>query len=90
MPTGGAARDPEVPDALLMFIEGTICDTRHRHGLIGLPGFHDRELMRADTRVQKGAACLQELACACGVLYIGARPTTVLEEPLAGLEGAAR
>lgn len=61
--------------AILVFIDGTICDTRPRHHLvIGTPEFYQREEMLRDLAVPGSVECLQELAQRYEIIYIGARP----------------
>jgi hypothetical protein len=65
--------------AILVFIDGTICDARHRYPLgIGTPEFYRREEMLQDVAVPGSVPCLQELAQRYELVYIGARPTFTL------------
>jgi len=65
--------------AILVFIDGTICDTRPRHHLvIGTPDFYQREEMLKDLAVSRSIQCLQELAQRYEIVYIGARPAFTL------------
>jgi uncharacterized HAD superfamily protein len=65
--------------AILVFIDGTICDARQRYPLgIGTPEFHRREEMLKDAAVPGSAQCLQELAQHYKLVYIGARPVFTL------------
>jgi len=65
--------------ALLIFIDGTICDARQRYHLgIGTPGFYRREEMLKDVAVPGSVPCLQELAQRYALVYIGARPVSTL------------
>ncbi|KYK35736.1 MAG: L-2-amino-thiazoline-4-carboxylic acid hydrolase [Theionarchaea archaeon] len=65
--------------AILVFIEGTICDTRPRHHLgIGTPEFYQREEMLKDRPVPGSVHCLQELAQHYTIVYLGARPASTL------------
>ena len=60
--------------AILVFIDGTICDTRQRHHLMGTPAFHWREEILKDQPAPGSALCLQELSERYQIVYIGARP----------------
>jgi hypothetical protein len=76
--------------AILVFIDGTICDASQRYHLgIGMPGFYRREEMLKDVAVPGSVQCLQELARRYELVYIGARPVFTLpftEEWLAKME----
>jgi hypothetical protein len=60
--------------AILVFIDGTICDTRQRHHLEGTSGFFQRENILKDLAIPGSLAALQELAAIYKIVYIGARP----------------
>lgn len=64
--------------AILVFIDGTICDTRHRHHLQGTPAFYEREQMLEDVVVPGSVPYLQELAGQYEIVYLGARPAFAL------------
>ena len=65
--------------AVLVFIDGTICDTRPRHHLgIGMPNFYKREEILKDLAVPGSVQCLQELAQRYEIIYMGARPASTL------------
>ena len=65
--------------AILVFIDGTICDASQRYYLgIGTPEFYRREEMLKDAAVPGSVQCLQELAQRYELVYIGARPATTL------------
>ncbi len=65
--------------AILVFLEGTICDTRPRHHLgIGTPEFYRREALLKDLVVPGSVACLQQLAGRYEIVYLGARPASTL------------
>ena len=65
--------------AILVFLEGTICDTRPRHHLgIGTPEFYRREVLLQDLAVPGSVACLQQLARRHAIVYLSARPTFTL------------
>lgn len=59
--------------ALLVFIDGTICDTRQRHHLIETPRFHQRVQILTDQPVHGSVEALRELAALYKIVYIGAR-----------------
>lgn len=61
-------------NAVLVFIDGTICDTRQRHHLSGTPQFHQPEHLPLDQPVPGSVEALQGLACDYAIVYIGARP----------------
>jgi hypothetical protein len=60
--------------AILVFIDGTICDTRLRHPFIGMPDFYHRDRMLEDQAVEGSVKCLNELSHRYEIVYIGARP----------------
>jgi len=60
--------------AILVFIDGTICDTRSRHHLIGTPDFYRRDRILQDEAVQGSVECLERLSQRYEIVYIGARP----------------
>jgi hypothetical protein len=64
--------------AILVFIDGTICDTRQRHHLIGTPGFYRHEELLKDQAAPGSVQCLQELAQHYEIVYLGARPDFTL------------
>lgn len=64
--------------AVLMFIDGTICDRRPQLHLVGTPEFYEREAILKDVTVPGSVRCLQELAQKYEIVYIGARPATAL------------
>lgn len=63
--------------AILVFIDGTICDTRARHSLLGTPEFYERNRILGDQAVQGSVECLSKLSQRYEIVYIGARPETV-------------
>ncbi len=63
---------------VLMFIDGTICDTRRRHHLVGTPDFYRSEEILKDLAVPGSVQCLQELAQRYEIVYIGTRPVITL------------
>jgi hypothetical protein len=60
--------------AILVFIDGTICDGRQRYGLIDKPDFYQRDAMLKDEAVRSSAECLTGLSKIYEIVYIGARP----------------
>lgn len=60
--------------SVLVFIDGTICDTGERHHLIGTPAFHQRQYILGDRVVEGSLNCLSELSKRYQIVYIGARP----------------
>jgi len=67
--------------AVLVFIDGTICDGCHRHHLgIGTPNFYRPEAVLKDRAVPGSVGCLQELARKYQIVYIGARPVSSLPQ----------
>ncbi len=67
--------------AILVFLEGTISDTRSRHHIgIGTPEFYRREALLKDLAVPDSVACLQQLASRYEIVYLGARPAFTLSD----------
>lgn len=66
-------------DAVLVFIDGTICDTRHRNHLFGTPAFSTDESILRDTPTTGSVDCLIELSARYALVYIGARPKAYLD-----------
>ena len=60
--------------AILIFIDGTICDTRARHHLLGTPDFYRQDRILDDQAVPGSVKCLNELSQRYEIVYIGARP----------------
>jgi uncharacterized HAD superfamily protein len=65
--------------AILVFIDGTICDERERVHLLDTEAFYDRKWLLKDTEVPGSVSCLQELTSRFQIVYIGARPPSVKE-----------
>lgn len=59
--------------SILVFIDGTICDDRHRLHLYGTSDFNKEENILNDTAVIGSAECLNELHEQFNIIYIGAR-----------------
>lgn len=64
--------------AILVFIDGTICDDRKRLHLVGNSDLFNRELVLQDIPVPHSVDCLQQLASHYAIVYIGARPSSTL------------
>ncbi len=65
--------------AILVFIDGTICDASQRYPLgVGTPEFNQRAAILKDAAVPGSVQCLQELAQRYELVYIGARPVFTL------------
>jgi len=63
--------------AILIFIDGTICDGRERYYLTGTPEFYLRQKLLEDKAVQGSVECLNDLSNRYEIVYIGARPASV-------------
>ena len=64
--------------AVLVFIDGTICDRRPQLHFLGTPEFYEREAILEALAVPGSVQCLQELAQRYQIVYIGARPASAL------------
>ena len=62
--------------AVLVFIDGTICDRSLQLPLEETPEFYGRAAILAGLPVPGSVACLQELAQEYAIVYIGARPAS--------------
>ena len=60
--------------AILVFIDGTICDTRSREESTSSVDFYQREKVLEDSPVQGSVECLMDLSQRYEIVYIGARP----------------
>lgn len=60
-------------NTIIVFIDGTICDTRHRHHLYESAEFNSDEMILKDSAVPGSIDCLQELASCNNIIYMGAR-----------------
>jgi hypothetical protein len=66
--------------AVLVFIDGTICDTRQRHHLgIGTREFYERGAMLRDPAVSGSVECMKALSQKYKLVYMGARPEHTLQ-----------
>ena len=63
--------------AVLVSIEGAICDNRSRQHLSGTPDFYKREVVLKDMAVPDSVRCLRELAQKYKLVYTSARPPGV-------------
>lgn len=64
--------------AILVFIDGTICDTRHRNDLFGTDAFSLDENILKDAPTDGSVEFLNSLAGRYSLIYIGARPEGVM------------
>ena len=62
--------------AILIFIDGTICDTRIRHQFTETPDFYRQDKILTDRAVPGSIKCLKELALRYEIVYLGARPAS--------------
>lgn len=60
--------------AILVFIDGTTCDMRHRIPLQGTAEFFTDENIMKDVPTAGSVECMKELARNYHLVYIGARP----------------
>ena len=60
--------------AILVFVDGVICDYRQRLHLSGAPEYTKREIMMKDAPAPDSVRCLQELARRYQIVYLTARP----------------
>lgn len=61
-------------ESALIFIDGTICDDRHRINLYGTEDFFNEENVMNDKPVLGSVKFVNELAQRYNIIYIGARP----------------
>lgn len=61
-------------ESVLVFIDGTICDDRHRINLYGTVEFYSEENVMNDKPVADSVRFISELAERYRIIYIGARP----------------
>ncbi|MFW9873166.1 MAG: L-2-amino-thiazoline-4-carboxylic acid hydrolase [Candidatus Thorarchaeota archaeon] len=73
--------------SILVFIDGTICDTRHRHhyGIKTLE-FNKREEILKDKAVPDSVGCLNKISNNYEIVYIGARPKFTIDATKEWLE----
>ena len=60
--------------SVLVFIDGTICDTRARNHLVNTADFYLRNRILTDRPIDGSVECLAELAKRYDIVYLGARP----------------
>ncbi len=65
--------------SVLVFIDGTICDQRHRINLFGTPDFNLDDNILNDIPTQGSVECMAELSKKYNLIYIGARPDTYVD-----------
>ena len=65
-------------ESALIFIDGTICDDRHRINLYGTAEFYAEENVMNDKPVADSARFVNELVERYRIIYIGARPESML------------
>ncbi len=61
-------------ESVLIFIDGTICDDRHRLNLYGTADFYNEENVMNDKPVTGSVKFVDALAKRYNIIYIGARP----------------
>lgn len=64
-------------ESVLIFIDGTICDDRHRVNLYGTADFYKEENVMKDKPVPGSVKFVNELAQRYKIIYIGARPEDI-------------
>lgn len=66
--------------SILVFIDGTICDTRQRHHYgINTPEFNQREAIIKDKAISNSVNCVNKLSKRFEIVYIGARPKFTID-----------
>lgn len=65
-------------ESALIFIDGTICDDRHRINLYGTAEFYTEENVMNDKPVADSVSFVSELAERYRIIYIGARPESMM------------
>lgn len=65
--------------AVLVFIDGTICDNRHRVPLYGTDSFNSEENIMKDIPILGSVECIKELSDSYQLIYIGVRPNNYVE-----------
>jgi hypothetical protein len=63
--------------AILVFIDGTICDGQGRYDLLGKPEFYGHDAILRDKAVEGSVSCLADLSRDYEIVYIGARPPSI-------------
>lgn len=64
--------------SVLIFIDGTICDDRHRINLYGTAAFYSEKNVMNDKPVADSVKFVSELAERYNIIYMGARPESML------------
>jgi uncharacterized HAD superfamily protein len=64
--------------AVLVFIDGTLCDDRHRLALYGTEEFYSQEQIMADAPALGSVDCMRSLSKKYRIIYMGARPPHTL------------
>lgn len=65
--------------SVLIFIDGTICDQRHRIQYAGTPDFNSEDNILNDLPTKGSVECMAELSKKYHLIYIGARPDTYVD-----------
>ena len=65
--------------AILVFLDGTVCDMRHRIHLMGQDGFFTEENVLKDIPTNGSVEFMKELSQKYHLIYIGARPNLVVD-----------
>jgi len=65
--------------AILVFLDGTVCDMRHRIRWMGRKKFFSDEKVLQDTPTRGSVECMRELAETYHLVYIGARPAQYVD-----------
>jgi hypothetical protein len=64
--------------SILIFIDGTICDTRHRNHLFGTPELDSENNILGDSPTPGSVEYMRELSKKFNLIYIGARPSSLI------------
>jgi hypothetical protein len=62
--------------AVLIAVDGILCDYRQRQHLSGAPDFFKREVIMKDAPTPDSVRCLRELTQRYNLVYLAARPAT--------------
>ena len=74
--------------AILVFLDGTVCDMRHRIPLMGTDEFFSDQNILKDIPTKGSVAFMRELAETYRLIYIGARPEEYVDITKKWLEDA--
>jgi hypothetical protein len=66
-------------ESILVFIDGTTCDMRHRIPMQGADNFFSDENIMKDIPTAGSVECMKELSQKYRLIYIGARPSDYVE-----------